>query len=92
MFYFAHPFGGIATPSSTSHSIDPYYGAPTKNAAVAVPTQKPLIGWCNRMHSNDNNNQQHVTEYVPWPQETWQRDGDMMQPVILALQQQLGKL
>lgn len=45
MFYFAHPFGGIATPSSVSYSIDPYAGMPTADSKRKNPT--------NQQHLND---------------------------------------
>lgn len=82
MFYFAHPFGGIATPSSTSYSIDPYAGMPT---AEKTPHSK---------HNNPANNrcsQQHLNDFTPWPRQTWQSK-DLLSPLIQALQKQIGKL
>lgn len=77
MFYFAHPFGGIATPSSTSYSIDPYAGMPT---AEKTPNSK-----CKNAP-----NQQHLNDFTPWPIQTWQTR-DLLSPLIQALQKQIGK-
>lgn len=82
MFYFAHPFGGIATPSSTSYSIDPYVGMPT--AEKTPHTVK---------HENAPSNrctQQHLNDFTPWPRQTWQSK-DLLSPLIQALQKQIGK-
>ncbi|XP_055314408.1 uncharacterized protein LOC129575254 isoform X2 [Sitodiplosis mosellana] len=84
MFYFAntHPFGGIATPSSTSYSIDPYAGmAPT---AEKTPHSK---------HQNQPKNrctQQHLNDFTPWPRQTWQSK-DLLSPLVQALQKQIGQ-
>lgn len=81
MFYFAHPFGGIATPSSTSYSIDPYAGMPTAEKTPNANHQMPS----NRCA------QQHLNDFTPWPRQTWQSK-DLLSPLIQALQQQIGKL
>lgn len=56
MFYFAHPFGGIATPSSTSNSIDPFGGMRTVETTPNA-----------REHQAE-----HLCDFVPWPRQTWQ--------------------
>lgn len=81
MFYFAHPFGGIATPSSTSYSIDPYAGMPT---ASKTPNSK-------RTNPPNQMNQQHLNDFTPWPRQTWQQSRDVLSPLIQALQRQIGK-
>lgn len=97
MFYFAHPFGGIATPASASYSINGFdddYSIDkmsNNNSSKINP-----IGWCDRMHckiERDHHQQQqeHVHEYVPWPQETWICDDVLLQPLIMALREQFGE-
>lgn len=82
MFYFAHPFGGIATPASTSYSIDPYAGMPT---AEQISNSRP------KNSSSNQANQQHLNDFTPWPRQTLQ-PRDVLSPLIQALQKQIGKL
>lgn len=84
MFYFAHPFGGIATPASTSYSIDPYAGMPTaEKTSHNVKHENPASNRCCT--------QQHLNDFTPWPRQTWQSK-DLLSPLIQALQKQIGKL
>lgn len=76
MFYFAHPFGGIATPASTSYTIDPFAGIPSADK--------------NCKSDKNSDQQQHLNDFIPWPRQTWQ-SRDMLSPLIEALQKQIGK-
>lgn len=80
MFYFAHPFGGIPTPGSTSYTIDPFFGMPTKRTPPFSKSKEQCI------HQH-----QHLKDFVPWPRQTLQ-SRDVLTPLIEALQQQIGKL
>lgn len=86
MFYFAHPFGGIATPSSTSYSINPYAGMPT---AECRTSQSKCAHRTTRTTPNQAH-QQHLNDFTPWPRQTWQ-SRDVLSPLIQALQRQIGK-
>lgn len=102
MFYFAHPFGGIATPTSSTYSVRGYDDGlsvdETPSDSGSSKT-KPL-GWCDRMHFKlerdqrqepEQEQQEHVHEYIPWPQETWICDDVLLQPLMLALREQFGE-
>lgn len=86
MFYFAHPFGGIATPSSTSYSINPYAGVPTAECR----TSHSKCSHRQKTTPNRAHQQQHLNDFTPWPRQTWQ-SRDVLSPLIQALQRQIGK-
>lgn len=81
MFYFAHPFGGIATPASSTYTIDPFAGMPTNRTPPPIKSKEQCI-----IHEH-----QHLKDFVPWPMQTWQ-SRDILTPLIAALQQQIGKI
>lgn len=96
MFYFAHPFGGIATPTSSSYSIHGQDDGSTMGETPNTSSSKTKpFGWCDRMHFTielePQQQQEHVHEYIPWPQETWICDDVLLQPLIQALREQFGE-
>lgn len=97
MFYFAHPFGGIATPSTITYSIDPHRDIPVKasNGASSISKSKNL-SWCQRRNNNftvsstATTQSQYIEMHLPRTFQPKLYD-EFTQSLILALQQRFGK-
>lgn len=94
MFYFAHPFGGIATPSTVAYSIDPFVDIPAK-AQNASLTKSKNPSWCHKSTSfplsPTTTTQSHGVE-AHGPRTLAASEHDQFtQSLIRTLQQRFGK-
>lgn len=94
MFYFAHPFGGIATPSTITYSIDPHRDIPVKASNASISKSKNL-SWCKRRNSfisssTATTQSQSVETHFPRTFQPNKYD-EFTNSLIQALQQRFGK-
>lgn len=99
MFYFAHPFGGIATPPVSTAQQNPIFANDNRRYGLESSASDNSFGykmtndwwWWNEMRDQHlRYGMQHAQNYVPWPKETWEMQQYMLPPMIQMLHQKIG--
>lgn len=86
MFYFAHPFG-ISSPLTADRST----GCDHRQQPHNVKTPKNCIRRNIQHPIEPRRTQSHVASYIPWPENTWRRDDNILPTLVQALATQMGE-
>lgn len=94
MFYFAHPFG-ISSPLTTVSSTARTHQQESSNVKTPQNFVRRNVKHptCRQTTSTASvgRAQSHVASYIPWPENTWRRDENILPTLVQALATQMGE-